>query len=303
MNNLIPLGPALPGPRSFWRWIAWVSAILLLSAPAPAAALDVKKLDELIDQVGQKNFEPVETFLRDNEATAAADPDYYVVLLNYALAKGDRGGIVAGKGQAALGDFSLSDPESDEVTGFLGYREDFDVELIGSAIDRTVKSLPAFTSRLDIRIGAIEAASRIKRWTFIGDQLVEILQVSKQINNNWTWGAINTMTGDPEKFMLDNVQGRVAGLFDVGDPSADQSVIRASQAMIKHYPGVIFGYADLGVMYLAKKDYQKAGDYLQRALKIDPNDEIVKGNIAKLEAMRSADKVRAPSNKPRAAAR
>jgi len=59
----------------------------------------------------------------------------------------------------------------------------------------------------------VHIASLINRWDIVGTQLVEILRVSKAIDNQWKWGTINTMDDDPKKFMLENVQERVNQLF------------------------------------------------------------------------------------------
>jgi Flp pilus assembly protein TadD len=50
--------------------------------------------------------------------------------------------------------------------------------------------------------------------------------------------------------------------------------------MIKEYPDVIYDYSNLGVLYLAQKKYDLAEKYLKQAIAINPNDEIVKGNLA-----------------------
>jgi Flp pilus assembly protein TadD len=49
--------------------------------------------------------------------------------------------------------------------------------------------------------------------------------------------------------------------------------------MIKYYPKVIYGYSNLGVIYLATGKYDLAEKYIKKALAINPGDPIVRGNL------------------------
>ena len=84
--------------------------------------------------------------------------------------------------------------------------------------------------------------------------------------------------------MLENVQSRVNTLFRVENPTADDALIRVSQALIMNYPKLIYGYNNLGSLYGAKKQYAKALVYLKKALKINPNDMGVRRNIELIES-------------------
>ena len=56
-----------------------------------------------------------------------------------------------------------------------------------------------------------------------------------------------------------------------------------SDTMIKEYPNVIYGYSNLGALYLAYQNYELAEEYLNKAIAIDPEDKIVKRNLDLLE--------------------
>lgn len=94
------------------------------------------------------------------------------------------------------------------------------------------------------------------------------------------------MDGDPREFMLENVQSKINELFYEGNEDADNALELVSRVMINEYPDVIYGYSNLGVLYLAQKNYDLAEKYLNLALSIDPNDEIVNGNIGLLKQRR-----------------
>lgn len=146
-------------------------------------------------------------------------------------------------------------------------------------ISETQNALSFFNNRLDIHLGIVHIASLIKHWDIVSSQLVEILKVSKNINNKWKWGAINSMDGNPKDFMMENVQQRVSQLFHIGNEETDNALKIVAEAMIEEYPNVIYGYSNLGVFYLANKKYDMAEKYLKQAIAIDPNDEIIIGNL------------------------
>ncbi len=208
--------------------------------------MNQEEFDRQISNIKENSLTDVQNFLTKTEKTLSQDPEYYVILLNYALAKDN-------------------------------------ARLITDSISKTQNALKHFSSRLDIRFGVAIAAEKVSRWDIFGNQLIDILKTSKEIDNKWTWGSINSITGEPEKFMLENVQAKVQKLLYVDTASSDSALLQASEALIKYYPKSIYGYANLGGLYLAKNDYKQAEKYLKKALKIDPDDQIVKTNLQTLE--------------------
>ena len=259
-----------------------VVAVMVALAPALAVALDSSRVEELMAQINKKNYSPVETFLETEKKSLAEDPDYYVILLNYVFSKGDRSGLVIAQGDPGPGDYVLRDADTGEATGFLGERAGFDKEFIVDGISRTQSALGAFESRLDIHFGIVEIAQRIERWDIVGDQIVRMLNVSKEIDNKWTWGSVNSMSGDPQEFMIQNILPRTSSMFRADKPDADTALVRVSESMIEHYPNLVYGYSNLGLLHFAKKEYAAAEELFLKALQIDPNDEVVKGNLENL---------------------
>jgi len=263
-----------------------VIVFLLLLFPSIATAMDTDIFQKVIEKINSKDFAFVENFLEENRSQYIKDPEYYVLLLNYSFAKGNQTQLVVAKGEPQKGDIEVKDKESGEVVGFIGERHIQGVELILKGIKETQKAQTNFNNRLDVHFGIIHIAAEIKRWDIVGSQLVKILHTSKVNNNEWEWGAINSMGSDPQKFMIENVQAYVSRLFSVEMEEADNALIEVSETMIKEYPNVIYGYSNLGVLYLANKKYDLAEKYLNQAIAIDPKDEVVKGNLDLLKERR-----------------
>lgn len=260
--------------------------IILFLFPSIAFAMDMDVFQNIIDKINANEFGAAEKFLEENHSSLKKDPEYYVILLNYSYAKGNQEQIVIAKGEPKEGDFELRDMDTGDVVGFMGNRPNRDIELILKGISETQEALSFFNNRLDIHFGIIHIASLIERWDIVGAQLVQILEVSKIIDNKWEWGAINSMEGDPKNFMMENVQQRISQLFHVDSEEADNVLKMVAEKMIKEYPDVIYGYANLGVFYLANKKYDMAEKYLNQAIAIDPDDKIVLGNLEILKERR-----------------
>jgi tetratricopeptide (TPR) repeat protein len=252
-----------------------ILSVVLFLFGSPSLAMDKTVFKSMMDRIDAKDFASVEKFLDKEKESLKQDPEYHVILLNYAYAKRNNTLIIA-KGKPKEGDIAIGDKDTGEAVGFIRQGGD---EIIVDAIVQTRQALPAFSYRLDIHFGIVTIAADIKRWDIVGNQLVDILTVSKSIKNRWKWGPIGSMEGEPRTFMLENVQSKINQLFRAEDEIADKMLIKASEAMIKYYPEVIYGYSNLGVIYLATGKYDLAEKYINRALAINPDDPIVKGNL------------------------
>ena len=250
----------------------------------PVGKIDV---DGWISQIQRGDYESVESFLDENEAEFEQHPDYYVILLNYAISKGDKSKVVIENGESNDGDFALADKNTGDTVGYMAVEVEYDEALIANSLARTQAALRFFETRLDIHFGIVVIATKIERWDIVGDQLEKIIESSVRIQNKWDWGSINSMEGDPEEFMLENIQSNLNTLFKENTPEADETIVSVSKALIKHYPNCIYGYANLGTLYTLKKKYDLAKQYFLRALEIDPKDDIVLSNLKKLEELLS----------------
>lgn len=259
---------------------------IALLIPSLVSAVDSELFDTLMSKISARDYAQVEKFLEANKSSLANDPEYYVVLLNYVISKGDKTGIVVAKGTPKGNDLALTDQKSGDIVGFLGTRGRYDEELIVNGITDTQKALEAFNARLDIHFGIVSIAKQIERWDIVGSQLNKILEDSIKIGNQWTWGPINSMEGDPKEFMIQNVVANTSELFKANTKLADEALESVSETMVKLYPKEIYGYANLGTVCLAKKKYDCAEQYYNQALTIDPKDRIVLGNLEKIKELR-----------------
>ncbi len=259
---------------------------MLLLVPSLVHAMEMDIFQDMIDIIHANDFASVEKFFDENRTLYLNDPEYYVLLLNYALAKGRQNQLVIAKGEPQEGDLELRDDKTGDVVGFMGERLNHDAELIVNSITETQHAQQFFQNRLDIHFGIVHLAFQIERWDIVSIQLIDILRTSNAIQHDWKWGSINSMEGEPQGFMLENVQAKVFTLFQRESQETDTVVETVSKALIREFPEVIYGYSNLGVLYMATQQYDVAEQYLQQALHIDPHDEIVRGNLDVLKKRR-----------------
>ncbi len=265
------------------RIVRVVVAAWLLLLPVLASAMDEAVFTEMIEKIRAEEYPTVEAFLEANRAALAKDPEYTVLLLNYVGFKGRQQGVMVAQGEARPGELELRDPETGAPVGFVGERVVYDKELVGDGLRRAQKALGDFRERLDIHFGIVAIAEDADMTEFVGEQLVTVLKTSREIDNRWIWGPINAMEGEPKEFMIDNVLNRTYGLFYAGTPEADQALEAVSQALVDYYPELIYGYANLGSLNLARGNYPEALGYFNKALEIDPDDEVVVENLKLLK--------------------
>ena len=260
--------------------------LLTLMIPLQSFGFSQSDFNAIMTNIQTKEYTQVEKFLKENKTILYENPEYYVILLNYVISKGDKSQLVIAQGTPTGDDIAIKNNESDEI-GFIGSRGGYDETLIVNGITTTQEALDSFNYRLDIHFGIVSLAEEIKRWDIVETQIIKMLETSKEINNKWTWGSINSMDGDPKEFMIQNILSRTSTLFRTNNTAADSALENISRAMIRYYPEIIYGYANLGSLYMATKKYDKAAEYYKQAIEIDPNDEIILENIKKLEELRN----------------
>jgi tetratricopeptide (TPR) repeat protein len=247
-----------------------------------ASALEQDEFNLLIDNIKQKNFDVVEAYLAEERATATTDPDYTVLLLNYSFNKARTTHLTTGLGVAKKGDYELTSLDGQNTKGFLREVVSFDEVSILEAVLISQDNLRSFPNQLDIHFGIIAITQNIGELSVMADQLISMLKTSKEIDNKWQWGKVGSMEGDPEEFMIQGLLPRTAVLFRLESEEGDRLLINVSEALIQYYPNKVYGYANLGSLYGATKRYDEARKYYEKALEVDPGDEVVRANLKHL---------------------
>lgn len=288
--------------KAFFSLLVFV----FLFASTPLMAMDKKEVEQKIDEIKSGELENVEKFLLQNQEKLKRDPEYYVILLNYSWKKGqdiEKISIspINSITRKSSSYYPLLDLKSKKPLALMEVETDKSQrdKIFLEGINRTQAALPNFPDRLDIHFGIISMAQRTKNWNLLESQLIEVLKISKQIDNQWKWGFIGYFKGEPKDFMLDNVQSNLNELFSVESPSTDESIIQVSKLLVEMYPESVYGYTNLGVIYSLKAEYDLAQSNLNKAKLIAPNDPVVLNALERLnELKRDASKKILKNRKP-----
>ena len=258
-----------------------ISLSLLLCLQS-VQALEATQFHSYIEDIRNNQLDAVETYLEQNQATAKTDPDYTVLFLNYRFCKGRTVRTMIAQGDTQEGDLILQKSDAPNVQAFLREDVSFDKASILEAVRIARNNLKSFPNQLDIHFGIIAITQNIGELTVMADQLISMLKTSKEIDNKWQWGKVGSMEGDPEEFMIQGLLPRTAALFRLETEEGDRLLISVSEALIQYYPNKVYGYANLGALYGATKRYDEARKYYEKALEVDPDDEVVKINLERL---------------------
>jgi hypothetical protein len=78
----------------------------------------------------------------------------------------------------------------------------------------TQKAIVFFKNRLDVHSAITQYATIIKRYDIVGEQVIKILEISKEIDHDWMDGTKKfTTETNRKKFLLDKLQSIIAMLM------------------------------------------------------------------------------------------
>lgn len=240
-------------------------------------AIDSLKCDQIYLLMDGKKWDEAKSEI--DAVKDLDDPEYYALLLNYYFGKAESSSISIVT-DPPMGD--ESSPSFTDSTGqkyYLAANPSYDTTLIAEGLELFKPSLEKFPSRLDLQFGYVFAAQQFGYYEDAESCMMNILKISKEINNGWLW-SYNAPLPNAEASMLSQTQAMVYRLFRAEKPEADSVILRVSGRMMELYPESAYGYNNIGSLYNMKSSYDKALVYFLKAYKAAPNDALVMANLA-----------------------
>jgi len=244
-----------------------------------------EKFNDLLaktDTTGQINL------LQKWEVKDSNDPELYVAYFNYFVNKSITEVISIDKIQKGKDAFEITDSTSKTV-GFLNSNTGFGDKYLNLGFAYIDKGISKFPSRLDMRFGKIYMLGKIKDYNNFTFEIVKAIDYSETIKNQWTWDD-NKMVDDPKKFMLSAIQDYSVQLYNTNDDALLDNMKSISETVLKYYPDHVESLSNISIVYLLKKDYDKALVVLLKAEKLAPTDYIVLSNIAQAYKLKGDNK-------------
>ncbi|BEG98936.1 tetratricopeptide repeat protein [Bacteroides sedimenti] len=251
---------------------------LLLSFNQAYAQDFNKKFGELFskgDTIGQLQL------LQKWEKAKNDDPELYVAYFNYYVNKSKKELITLGNTPKGEIVFQIMDKDSTvkEPVGYIYDETYYDKEFLGKGLTFIDKGIERYPSRLDMRFGKVYVFGLIKDYAKFTDEIIKTIDYSAKIDNKWVWTE-NTPVEDPEKFLLSTVQKYVLQIYNTEDDTLLDNMKAIAEAVLKQNPNHVESLSNLSIVYMLKKEYDKALEALLKAEKIDGKDYIVLSNIA-----------------------
>lgn len=219
-------------------------------------------------------------------ANPAKNGDDYADMFNEHFNKGIHSGITMSVelplyayGEQIL---TLQDTVSGGTAGYMynGYAI-IDSAQIDSAFCILREGIAKHPNRLDLYLGL--AAGYL--YCLDSKNMIEVvglaLQRERENEGKWLWSN-DEQLADTEDFVFNRVQEDYSRFID-----ADQldDAERLATIAVKYFPKRAEYLNDLAAIYYYRKDYKKALKYFHKALKLSPNDELIKVNIAYVEEL------------------
>jgi tetratricopeptide (TPR) repeat protein len=227
------------------------------------------------DTVGQIKL------LQQWEKSKTDDPELYVAYFNYYVMKSMTEQITIGNNPKGENVLQIMDRDSTkkEPVGYIYGDTYYNTKLLNNGFDYIDKGIDKYPARLDMRFGKIYMLGKIEKYENFTQEIIKTIDYSAVIKNKWTW-TDNKSVDDPEKFMLNAVQDYVLQLYKTENDALLDNMKRIAETVLKYYPNHIESLSNLSIVYLLKKEYDKALEPLLKAEKIDQKDYIVLNNIA-----------------------
>lgn len=155
-----------------------------------------------------------------------------------------------------------------------------DVKKAVSYFDKILKKQP---NRLDVRSSKCTAYIYSEQYKLACSTLIEILDLSKKNNNQWTWSENKPLEEwdlpDGEALLFAIVNECYQELYDPFDSNKDY-IKKIIEKEIALYPENTWALNHAARYYMGIEDYTKCIELLTRAVELDPSDYIVVGNLA-----------------------
>lgn len=209
------------------------------------------------------------------------DPELFVAYFNYFVIKSKNEIITLGqnpKGKDVLKVMN-QDTTKKESLGFIYGDTYYNTELLSKGFNWIDKGIEKYPNRLDMRFGKIYMFGQIEDYENFTTQIIKTIDYSVVNKNKWTW-ADSKPLDNPKEFMLSSIHNYQIQLYYTENDNLLDNMKRIAETVLKYYPDNIENLSNLSIVFMLKKEYNKALEPLLKAEKLNPKDYIVLSNIA-----------------------
>jgi len=227
------------------------------------------------DTVGQLQL------LEKWEKTDKDDPELFVAYFNYFVRKSKKEILTLGqnpKGEDVL-QIMDQDTTKKEPVAFMYGDTYYDPDLLSKGFDWINKGIEKHPNRLDMRFGKIYMFGQLEEYEKFTTEIIKTIDYSSVNKNKWTW-ADSKPLDDPKEFMLSSIQNYQLQLYNTENDDLLDNMKRIAETVLKYYPDHVESLSNISIVFMLKKQYERALEPLLKAEKLNPKDYIVLSNIA-----------------------
>lgn len=235
--------------------------------------------DTYVELLSEGQYDELYQHLQEWEKLDPHNAEIYIAYFNYYYYISREENLTIDTRVPENDSLALISPETGEEVAYLHGKDYYDEEKVDLALVYINEGLERYPDRLDMHFGKIFFSGQVSRYEIQVDALIDVLNISSQIDNKWLWENGEELD-DGCNFMLENIQTYIFELFNMGNK--DQCVVEISEKIIELYPNTVYPYNNIAAVYVYEGNYQKAIEYFKFAEERHPFDTIVISNIAYL---------------------
>ena len=217
-------------------------------------------------------------FLMEWQNENADDPELFLSLFIYYSKRNAKEFFLQPHESAEDSSMVLTRPGEQNGSGNPTGRIIYRIDDVRAGLVHLEKGLKKYPDRLDMHLEKIRALGRIRDLARQRQAILDVLSLSKKNKNAWQWTG-GTELDHPKDFMLESIQGFTAELIRLMRFDYARKI---SEEMIRLYPDVPYSYNNLAVIAYREGNDSRAIELFRKAEKINPKDNLVINNIARM---------------------
>ena len=178
--------------------------------------------------------------------------------------------------------FTLTDTVTGGPAGYVynGYMIT-DSAQVDSATMILKEGIRQHPNRLDLYFGLATTYLYIDQPDWMIGIVEEAMKQSTKNKGIWLWTG-DEQVPDSIDYMYERVQEDFARFWEAEDLERTE---RVANIAVQYYPTRAEYWNNMGAVAMWKNDKKKAMKYFQKALKLNPNDELIKANIEYIKSL------------------
>ena len=217
--------------------------------------------------------------LNEWEENSPEDPDLYIAYLNYYFLKSLNQTAYISKEEPkeqVISSLAIKDSLGN-ISGYIVTKAVYDDNEIAKAVNYIDKGILKYPNRLDMRACKIYILGQSKKWSSYASEIIDLIRHSNTINHQWILEGDKPVTDGEDLFIssIQEYQQQLYSLDTVGD-----NIRNIAAEMMKYYPKNVENINYMAVSYIKDKDFKSALQYLKKAEKITPKDQMILRNMA-----------------------